>query len=302
MDIKQSDLGLLVALDALLAESNVTRAADRMNISQPAMSAQLARLRDLFDDPLLIPSGRKMMPTARALALQEPLHQRLLELSKLIKERQPFDPATTSRIFRIIAPDYLQMVVTPQLVRDVSAIAPNIQIVTLPFDRSTAWPLLENLKADMLIIWRQLTPQDAKATQLFKDRLCFVQRKKHPRGMKKPKIDDLCQLPHAMIAPDPGSLWGVVDEELKKHGRRRRIVASLPSFLSVPALVAQSDVVAAIPRRLAKAAGDQLDIFDLPFPGMEYQMLLAWHPRMHADIGHQWLRKLIAVSVAKQKM
>ncbi|HRY06357.1 MAG TPA: LysR family transcriptional regulator [Hyphomicrobiaceae bacterium] len=300
MDIRQSDLGLLLALDALLLERNVTRASERLNISQPAMSAQLARLRDLFGDPLLVSSGRKMVPTARALSLQEPLNQILRELAQLIREREPFDPEETSRVFRIMATDYLHMVVTLPLIREVSKITANVQIVLLPFERKTAWPMLENLQADLLIVWKQLTPDEARATPIFVDRLCFVQRKKHPRGKKKPSVDELCQLSHAMIAPEVGTLWGVVDGELEKLGKKRRIVASLPTFLSVPALIAQSDLVAAIPHRLAILKSDELDIFDLPFPNMDFEMLLSWHPRMHADPGHQWLRKLTAASFVQR--
>lgn len=296
MDMKQSDLGLLLALDALLSERNVTRASERMSISQPAMSAQLARLRDLFDDPLLVSSGRQMVPTALAMSLHEPLHRSLVELAQLIKERQPFDPGSTARVFRIIAADYLHLAVTLPLIREISEIAPNVQIVLLPYERATAWELLENLKADLLIVWKQFTPPEARATPIFTDRLCFVQRKHHPRHKEKPSVDEICRLSHAIIAPEAGSLWGIIDAELEKLGRERRVVASLPSFLAVPELVAQSDLVASIPRRLAEIKSDRLDAFDLPFANLEFEVLLSWHPRMHADPGHRWLRRLTVPS------
>lgn len=297
MNIRQADLGLLLALDALLAERNVTRAAERMNISQPAMSAQLARLRDLLKDPLLVASGRRMVPTALAVSLQEPLHQRLVELSQLIKERQPFEPSSAKRVFSILAPDYLHRVVTIPLIREVSTIAPNVQLIVLPYEQATAWQKLENLQADLLIIWRQLTPEDARAAPLFRDELCLVQRKNHPRGMKKPSVSELCRLSHAIVTAEAGALWGVVDDELKKLGKKRHVVASLRSFLAMPALIAQTDLVAAIPRKLAEKNTERLDAFALPFPAMPFEMLLSWHPRMHGDPGHEWLRKLtLAVS------
>ncbi len=299
MDIRQSDLGLLLALDALLCERNVTRAAERLNISQPAMSAQLARLRDLFKDPLLVASGRQMVPTARAMALHEPLHHRLVELSQLVREHQPFEPPSTSRVFRIIAPDYLHMIVSLPLIHGIGASAPNVQIVLLPFERATAWQQLENLDADLLLVWRQLTPEEARATPILSDHLCFVQRARHPRGKTSPGVDELCQLSHAIIAPEAGALWGVIDDELRKVGKKRRIVASLPSFLTVPALVAQSDLVAAIPRRLANITPGSLEVFDLPLGNMDFEMLLSWHPRMQSDPGHQWLRQQIAAAVGK---
>lgn len=299
MDIRQADLGLLLALDALLAEGNVTRASERLNISQPAMSAQLARLRDLFDDPLLVQSGRAMVPTARAISLQEPLHRSLLELSHLVRERRPFAPGTVSRAFRIIGADYLHVLVTLPLIRAVSAIAPNVQIVLLPFDRSAAWSQLENLDADLLVVWRQFTPEEAKAAPLFTDQLCLVQRKGHPRGTGAPGLDEICRYPSAIVAPEAGTLWGVVDEELKKLGRKRRVMTSMPSFLTVPLLVEQSDLIAAIPRRLASVNSDRLDLFDLPLPNMGFEMLLSWHPRMQADPGHRWLRRQIEALFAK---
>lgn len=291
MDMRQSDLGLLLALDALLAERNVTRAARRLNISQPAMSAQLARLRDLFSDPLLVASGRQMVPTALAVSLQGELHLKLLELTQLVRERQPFDPSSTSRIFRIIAPDYLHTVVSVPLIREASRVTSNVQIVLLPFERSLAWRMLENLEADLLLMWRQLTPEEARATPLFREQLCFVQRKNHPRGKKNPTVEELCQFPHAIIAPDAGSLWGVVDDELQKLGRARHVVASLPSFMAVPALVASTDLVAAIPRKLAETTSERLNVFDLPLENMDFEILMSWHPRMHGDPGHEWLRK-----------
>ncbi|MCC0011287.1 MAG: LysR family transcriptional regulator [Hyphomicrobiaceae bacterium] len=300
MDIRQADLGLLLALDALLAERNVTRAAERLNISQPAMSAQLARLRDLLKDPLLIASGRQMVPTALALTLHEPLHQRLVDLAQLIRERQPFEPSRAKRVFRIIAPDYLHMVVMIPLIREVSKVAPDVQIVLLPFEQAKAWQQLENLEADLLLVWRQLTPEDARASPIFNDELCFVQRKKHPRGMKKPSVSELCSLSHAIVSPEAGALWGVVDEELKKLGKKRRVVASLRSFLALPTLISQSDLVAAVPRKLAEKTADKLDAFQLPFPDMKFEMLLSWHPRMHADPGHEWLRKL-ALTVSGER-
>ncbi|MCB1505256.1 MAG: LysR family transcriptional regulator [Hyphomicrobiaceae bacterium] len=301
MDIKSSDLGLLVALDALLSERNVTRASERLNISQPAMSAQLSRLRDLFDDPLLVQSGRQMVPTARADALRDPLHRSLRELSQMVRESQPFDPGTTSRTFRIIGTDYLHMLVTLPLIRHLAAHAPHVQIVLLPFNASTAWRQLEDLGADLVVVWRQLTPLESKASPLFKDRLCLVQRKGHPRGKNRPTVDEICEYPHAIIAPEAGALWGVIDEELKNLGRSRRVMASMPTFLTVPLLIAQSDMLAAIPKRLASINSDSLDSFDLPFPHMDFEMLLSWHPRMQADPGHQWLRKKISAPFARMK-
>lgn len=296
MDIRPSDLGLLLALDALLDEGNVTRAAERLNISQPAMSAQLARLRDLFDDPLLVSSGRQMIPTTRALALKDQLHRHIDGLSHLVREQQPFDPATSTRVFRIIAPDYLHVVVTLPLIRAVQAIAPKVQLVMLPFDPATAWAMLEQLEADLLVAWKEATPSEARAKMIFSDRLCLVQRAGHPRGRKKLTLESLCKLQHITISPQGGSLRGPVDEELNKLNLSRTVVASVPTFLAAPSLVAQTDLVTSMPFRLAKLVQDRIEIFELPLPPLTYDMLASWHPRTHNDLGHKWLRELLASS------
>lgn len=300
MDIKQSDLGLLVALDALLEQRNVTRAAETLNISQPAMSAQLARLRDLFGDPLLVASGRQMVPTSRAMALQERLRQNLEELSHLVRERQPFNPERSARVFKISAPDYLHLVATQPLLSEVSKNAPNVQISLLPFDPRSAWPMLENLETDALVVWKEGTPEEARAKKLYVEQRCLVQRKGHPRGRKKLDLDTLCSLDHAVIAKQAGMLQGDIDEQLRKLGRKRRVVVSAPSILAMPALVANSNLVATIPRRLAELSTDELEIFELPLPKISYEILLSWHPRLQADPGHKWFRDLIVADTGNR--
>jgi len=294
MDIKQADIGLLLALDALLEERNVTRAAERLNISQPAMSAQLARLRHLFNDQLLTPSGRKMMPTTRALDLQVPLRETLETLSDILIKSQKFDPKKSTRIFKIIAADYLHILVSLPLINAVHKIAPDIQIVLLPFDSKTAWKTLETLEADLLISWGQATPEEARARKLFDERLCMIQRVSHPRGRKKLNIDDLCKLEHIITPPEYGRLSGPLDEELQLAGRKRKVVASVPSFLLAPAIVASSDLVAMMPYRLASCTPHAIEISEIPFTNLQFDMLLSWHPRIHGDAGHKWLRDLVA--------
>lgn len=197
-----------MALDALLDERNVTRAAKRLNLSQPAMSAQLSRLRALFEDELLVPSGRSMVPTARASALQGPLHELLEQLSTLIAEQQVFDPTTAQRTFRIIAADYVHTVVSVPLLHTIQKIAPGIRVV-LPFEPATAWLQLERSEADLLFTaWREVTPEAARGKPLYTDTLCLLQRIGHPRGKGKVTIDELCSLDHITISPEGGPAVG----------------------------------------------------------------------------------------------
>lgn len=293
MDMRAADLGLMLALDALLAERNVTRAAKRMNLSQPAMSAQLARLRALFNDTLLVQSGRSMVPTARALELQQPLHDLLDDLSRLIAEQRPFDPATASRTFSIIAADYVHTIVSIPLIEAVRAVAPGTKIALLPFDPATAWEKLERLEADVLLAWREVTPESARARRLYSDTLCLVQRIDHPRGKGDVTIDDLCALDHVTIAPEGSRMHGPLDQRLAIVGRKRNVVASVPSFLMAPSCIANSNLVAAVPRLLAEKMRDKLEVYDLPFAVMRYDILAAWHPRTQNDPAQRWLRDMI---------
>ena len=299
MDIRSGDLRLLLALDALLTELNVTRAAERLHISQPAMSAQLARLRHLFDDPLLVPSGRQMVPTSRALSLQEPLHHALEDLTQLVRDRQSFDPATSQRTFRIIAPDYLHMALTCPLIQAAEAVAPEVKFALLPFEQNTAWSMLEAHDADLLLAWKQATPIEAKARHIYDEKLSVIQRTGHPRGTKKLTLAAYCKLKHLVVSQEGQDFRGPIDEELEKSGRQRQVIASAASLLVAPSLIAKTDLVASIPSKLAFMMDDTIDQFDLPLPGLNFEILASWHPRLQNDPAHQWVRNLVVSSFSK---
>lgn len=235
-----------------------------------------------------------MVPTTRALDLQTPLRQALENLSTILVNSEQFEPQTSRRIFKIIAADYLHVMVSFPLIQVVHEVAPDIQIVLLPFEPATAWKNLENLEADLLITWGHATHEEARARNLFEDRLCMIQRLSHPRGQKKLTISALCKLEHIVISPEGGRLSGLLDDELQLVGRKRKVVASVPSFLLAPAIVASTDLVAIVPHRLALSIPNPIEIAQLPFTNLRYDMLLSWHPRIHNDAGHKWLRDLAA--------
>lgn len=295
MDLRQADLGLLIALDALIAERSVTRAAARLGLSQPAMSAQLARLRDLFDDPLLVAFGKRMVPTARATELQEPLHRLLDELTALVRERRTFDPSTSDRTFRVMATDHMHRIVSLPTIEVLAEAAPGVRLAMVLYDARRAWQALEEDAIDVLIASdRWLTPKDAHARVLMEEGFVFVQRKGHPRGRKQLDIDRFCSLDHILVSPDGGGFFGASDETLATLGRKRRVVASLPSFLLAAPLVATTDLVAVLPERLARLMDDVFDIFALPFESARFNVVMSWHARRDRDPGHQWLRENIA--------
>lgn len=293
MDLKQSDMGLLLALDVLLREGSVTLAAGALGISQPAMSAQLARLRALFNDPLLTPSGRKLVPTARALEVQQPLRRLLADLDLLVRESATFDPATTDRTFRIVATDYVHTLLSTALLAQVAHEAPTVRIALLAFDPPAVWPQLEEDAVDLAVVTGMALPEARQRPGLI-ERFKVIQRKGHPRGTEPFTLDSFCDVEHILVSPEGGGFVGAADRILTEAGRARRVACSVPSFLLAPTLVAGSDLVALIPARMAAQHVHQLDVFDPPFASPEFSVDLLWHPRRQKDPAHVWLRGLVA--------
>ncbi len=298
MDLRRADLGLLIALDALLATHSVTAAAARLGISQPALSAQLARLRDLFGDALLVPSGRRMVPTARAETLREPLHRLLADLDGLMRDGRDFDPRRAELVCRIAATDWLLKTLCLPMIDRLSREAPGIRMALHPHDPRQAWRQLEEGELDLVIGSNGMTPPEAQRRKLFAEDFVMVQRRGHPRGPGPVTLDAYCALGHVLVSPDGGGLYGAVDRALAQLDRTRRVMVSLPSFLLVPSALAGSDLVAALPRQIAIAFRATLDMVELPLETPCFDVLLAWHPRRQEDPAHRWLREAMAQSAA----
>lgn len=293
MDLKQSDIGLLIALDALLEVESVTEAARTLGISQPAMSAQLARLRLLFNDPLLTSSGRRLVPTVRALEIKQPLRVLLADLDLLVREKTQFDPKTTDRAFRLIATDYVHAVLSPDLLQACAQEAPNARVAFLAFDPPAVWPQLEQDDADLAVVTGMNLP-DARQRPGLVEAFKVIQRKGHPRGRAPFSLDSFCAAEHILVSPEGGGFFGATDKILASTGRSRRIACSVPSFLLVPTLVAGSDLIALIPVRLAELYSDLVEQYDPPFTSPEFGVDLIWHPRRQNDAAHMWFRSLVA--------
>ena len=292
MDLRQSDIGLLIALDALLDEESVTAAAQTLGISQPAMSAQLARLRSLFNDPLLTTSGRKLVPTVRALEIRQPLRALLADLDLLVRESAQFDPRTTDRTFSLIATDYVHAVLSAPLLQTIAQEAPDARVALLAFDPPAIWSKLEQDDADLALATGINLPEARRRPGLVES-FKVIQRKGHPRGDAPFTLDSFCAAEHVLVSPEGGGFFGATDKILAETGRSRRIASSVPSFLLAPTLVASSDLIALIPVRLAALYNDLVDQFDPPFTSPEFSADLLWHPRRQKDPAHIWFRSLV---------
>jgi DNA-binding transcriptional LysR family regulator len=303
IDLSGVDLNLLVSLDVLLAESNVTRAAARLHLTQSAVSTQLARLRQLFDDPLLIPaaSGRGMTPTARALELMEPLHAALRTLESVVRRQPAFDPLADSRRFVVAASDQCVAVLgVPLMIEWARLAGPGLQLAFVAIESGSLAERFERGEIDLLLGSAQQVPPTLKARKLYDERFVVAQRKGHPRGTAAFDLDSYCALEHVLVSTSGGSFFGFMDEHLQALGRRRRVALSVQHFTLVPQVLACTDYVATLPCRLVARDLEHVNLFELPFDARGFSMHAAWHPRNHADPGLVWLCETVAALVTNE--
>ena len=290
------DLRLLRCFDALMVDRSVSRAAQRMNISQPAMSIALGRLRRAFDDPLLIRGHGEMVPTSRALALVETVHAVLEGMGKLTSAAAPFDPHTASLQFTLTAPGYIGHVLLPRLMRQLEKTAPGVRIEVRAANRERATEWLENGEIDFRLGWIREPPAGLRFKTLYRDRLVCLARKDHPLIPRKLTAELFCELPHVRTMVHRQSDSGqVIDHAVEALGKRLDITVLVQEVLTVPYIVASSNLIAAISARLARPFASQLPlkVYPLPLDLPEQSIALYWHERTHRSAPHQWFRDLM---------
>jgi DNA-binding transcriptional LysR family regulator len=295
-NLRRLDLNLLVTLDVLLTEHNVTRAAERLNFSQPSVSVHLAKLRDIFGDPLLLPGPRGMRPTARAEALREPLRQALEALEQAVAPASPFEPAHATNTWRVAATDYGESTIVLPALNALRGAAPGTRLAILELVPPRIEKQAEHGEIDLAFHTTDGAPPGLRRRALFTERYVLVGRAGHPRLKRKPTLAQFCALDHVIVSPDCGGFFGVTDEALTAAGATRRVVLSVPHFLFVMTAVACSDMVAMLPERLVRGAS-ALQVVEPPVEVPGYEMSMLWHERVHRDPAHQWLRETVARSV-----
>lgn len=295
-NLRRLDLNLLVTLDVLLSEHNVTRAAQRLNFSQPSVSVHLAKLRDIFGDPLLLPGPRGMRPTARAEALREPLRLALDALESAVSPASPFDPAKASHIWRVAASDYGESTIVLPVLRGLRSVAPGTRLAVLELAPQRIARQAEQGEIDLAFHTTDGAPSGMRRRALFTERYVLVGRTGHPRLKRRPTLAQFCKLDHVIVSPDGGGFHGVTDAVLAQSGLTRRVVLSVPHFLFVRSVLANTDLVAMLPARLVRDVS-ALQVVEPPVEVPGYQMAMLWHERSHRDPAHQWLREYIAGAV-----
>ncbi|MFC0710564.1 LysR family transcriptional regulator [Azorhizophilus paspali] len=294
--LRRLDLNLLVTLDALLAEHNVTRAAMRLHLSQPTVSVQLARLREVFGDPLLLPGPRGMRPTARADELREPLRQALEALEQAVAPCSPFDPAQANQTWRIVASDYGESTILSPALAGLRSAAPGTRLAILELLPPMLARQAEQGDIDLAFHISAEAPPSLRRKPLFTERYVLAGRIGHPRLKRRPTLAQLCKLDHVIVSPDGGGFHGVTDTALAELGMTRRVALSVPHFLFLVSVLTSTDLVAMVPSRLVRD-NDALQVVEPPLEVPGFEMLMLWHERVHRDPAHQWLREHIVKSL-----
>ncbi len=299
MNIRDLDLNLLVFLDALLKEGNVSRAAEQLGMTQPALSNGLTRLRKQLDDPLFVRTSRGMVPTEKALSLAEPVREALNSIRTAIAPKQPFDPAHSRRSFTIAGTDYVDHLIYPKVLRRLQQEAPKVSINSVRI-MDSSFQALENGEIDAIIHTFDAPVSDAfHARDLFDEKLVAVVRKDHPclKKIKKGKLDldSYLQYGHIMITKT-GVGKGYADALLAKQELHRHTALNVrQSALAPLSVILESDLIATIPARTAKYFETLLPIkiLAIPLEMPTFKLTMAWGPIAHYSLAHKWLRNII---------
>lgn len=289
------DANLLVALDALLQESNVTRAAQRVGVTQSAMSQTLGRLRHQFDDPILVKVGRRMEPSPFGLRIKSRLHAAVVELEAIVGDRPTFDEATATDRFVVAMVDYVSLVLFPALSRAVSARAPGVDLAVHALDSGSIAPQLQQGAVHLYVGVAGQTERALATEPLFADRMRVVVRRGHPLAEGEPSIGAYADAAHILVSPrrEAGS---IVSRALSATGRGRRVAIEVPYFSLVPELLEGSDLVATVPERIASlfARAHDVEVLAPPLALPDVEICMAWHPTFAADPARVWLRDIVS--------
>jgi len=256
------------------------------------VSAQLSRLRDVFDDPLLVPAQRGMTPTAKAIELLGPLRQALDQVRATVA-LQDFDPAKARLTVTIACTDYLQAAVVKPLVLQLRTKAPGVRVALRNLDMGQLEAQMARGDVDLALMTPAAAPPSLRTRHLFDERYVLIGRRDHPKLREGITIAEFSELEHVIVSLRGGDFETPVDNALAGLGHRRNVVLSAATFLFVPEIVSQSDFVALVPERLVRDRVDNLQLLDCPFPVEGFAVGMVWHERSHAHSGHRWAREAV---------
>ena len=295
-DLRRVDLNMLIVFETLMHERSVTRAAEKLFLGQPAISAALGRLRNLFNDPLFVRSGRSMEPTARAREIFALLTPALDSISSAVSRATDFNPATSQAVFRLGLSDDVEFALLPPLLRRLRAEAPGVTLVVRRANYLLMPGLLASGEISVGVSYTEELPANAKRKVLRRSLPRLLRADSIPGNLS---LDDYCNRPHALVS-FAGDLSGFIDEELHKLGRKRRVVLAAPQFSGLGALLAGTDLLASIPDYTASVlqAGGGLRVENLPLPAPSFELHMVWPGVQDTDPAERWLRSRIQMFCA----
>lgn len=291
------DLNLLVVLDALLAEQNITRAGERLHLSQPATSAALARLRDYFKDDLLVQVGRKMVRTPVGESLTQPVRSLLIQMRSTLENNSEFKPIESSRKFVLMVSDYVGTVLMPQVSKHLNERAPMASLELIP-PHDNPREAIDRGQIDLLILPESQLADDHPSEVLFEDEFVCVACQHNPLVGEKLSFEEYKHMGHVLVR------WGMqripsIDEWfLNRFGFERRIEVSTNTFSGVAPFLIDTQRVATMHRRLAERTAHYLPlkIVPLPWEAPTLTMAMQWNKYQQRDLGLIWLRSLLIES------
>jgi DNA-binding transcriptional LysR family regulator len=297
-DLQTLDLNLLRVFDAVARERHVTRAAETLNLSQPAVSNALSRLRHALNDELFLRRPGGVEPTALALSLAGPVAEVLDRLRQTLATHAPFDPATTDRVFPVAFSEYAESVLAPPLLEVMAKQAPRALLAIRHADRTNAQALLDAGAAELAVAVLPEPPALYTRVRLLPEGFLTLMRAGHPLAEGPMTVERFTRYPHLLHSPN-GSRDGALDGPLREAGHPRRLGAVVAHLGAVPEILARTDMVMTLSARLAMRMAEAPDLAVRPVPVeiRHTRLSLVFHRRFEADAGHAWLRRtLLAVA------
>ena len=296
------DLEWISVFDEVYKSGSVSRAADRLDLSQSAASTALNKLRAHFDDRLFVRTAQGMLPTPRAQELYPSLREVLAQLDKARGSGTTFDPGSAHRRFRICLTDISEVVLLPALLDHLGKVAPGIVIETEIVSNASA-RRLEDGEIDLAVGFMPLLDAGFYQQTLFKQNFVCLVARDHPRIGEKLTVKRFAAEAHAVVASS-GTGHAIVDKTIARQRIARRVVAHLSSFLGVARIVARTELVVIVPRVLGEVLRTQeaVKLVEPPFALPDYAVKQHWHERFHADAGNMWLRRTMAQLFGERRL
>ncbi|MDA8257669.1 MAG: LysR family transcriptional regulator [Betaproteobacteria bacterium] len=292
MNISKFDLNLLPVFEAVLAEGSISRAADRLDLSQPAVSNALARMRKATGDRLFVRLGNAMAPTPYAQGIADPVRQALTGIRVSLGASQEFDPATSQRSFAIYLTDLGEAYFLPRLLERLNRVAPGVHLRTLPMPTESAEVALRNGEVDLAIGNLPDLGAGFYMQRLFRDRYVCVVRQDHPSIGERITAKQFAAAAHAIVTPG-GWGHGIIERTLIEHGLEQRIALRMQNFLVLASIVAATDMIAIVPHSVGSQLSQHNEVKLLPLPIAipAFDIKQCWQERFHDDRGNRWLRQ-----------